>query len=140
MLNTSVSPDQGTTLVPSSSSLDQHLGALSRSTQKQVSRGLERLTADVVLAAAQERADAGMALMRAQHSKELAMYVEGAKAELAELHEHGRGLVANTAIHEVTATGALADSVSKAYPIVAPHVWKIVDAQATGSAMTVLRY
>lgn len=140
MQNTSVSQSQGTTLIPSSGSLDQHIGALSRSTQKQVSRGLEHLSADVVLAAAQERADAGMALMRAQHSKELARYLEESKAELAELHEHSRGLVANTAIHEVTATGALADSVSKAYPIIAPQVWKIVDAQATGSAMTVLRY
>jgi hypothetical protein len=138
--NTSASQFQGSALVPSSSSLGQHIGTLSRSTQKQVSRGLDRLSADVVLAAAQEQADAGMALMRAQHSKELAMYLDESKAELAELHEHGRGLVANTAIHEVTATGALADSVSKAYPIVAPHVWKIVDAQATGSAMTVLRY
>jgi len=115
-------------------------GVLTRVAQREIARGLDHLAGQVVLATAQEQAEAGLAMTRAQHQHELALLQEQAAAELAVLHEHGRGVVASAGVQEVGAVSAAADAVAKAYPMVAPQVFKIVDAQATGAAITVMRF
>ncbi|OJX70187.1 MAG: hypothetical protein BGO95_04095 [Micrococcales bacterium 73-13] len=89
-----------------------------RADQKHYTRELERVTAETAVAVRAEQARIG----------------------LANLHERGRAVIANTAIDEVAALSALEEHLRATVPAAAPRVAAIVNAFTTGASMKILRW
>ncbi|MEV8358468.1 hypothetical protein [Microbacterium sp. NPDC076895] len=131
-----------TVVAPAMGQMSGLLGGqpLRRPVQKQLDRDIEQFTANTILVIYRQQAEQGLARMQAQANYELARFTEQAEAELATMHETGRGQIADAALVQVAATGALADSIAKANPMIAPQAFKIVEAQATGAAIALMRW
>lgn len=94
------------------------LGLFGRSDQRRYSREIERVKAEAVIAAAEEKAEIA----------------------LANLHEQGRGLIASTAMTELGALVALEKHLAEISPRAGTLAAAITNAVATGASMKILKW
>jgi len=108
------------TLVPAGDEFSggKGLGLFGRGDQRRYSREIDRVKAEAAIAATEERASIA----------------------LANLHEQGRGLIANTAMTELGALVALEQHLAEISPRAGTLAAGITNAVATGASMKLLRW